>query len=99
MATMHEEVKATLESAGMKHIVRALRAHHKAAYRKYRNCGSVEQMLNLQTVQKVIDTTLPQIIEGLMNSHIPEPAIKGAPKRKEWSFADWIARIPFRWHR
>lgn len=87
----YEEIKATLESPGMKHIVRGLRAHHKAVYRKYRECGSMEELLNLQTVQKVIDTTLPQIVEKIMNSHL-DPK-KDTNPSLWFRFTEWVAKI------
>lgn len=84
----YQEIKDTLDSPGMKLIVRALRAHHKAVYRQYRNCGSMEQLLNLQTVQKVIDTTIPQVLEQLLNAHVEQP--KNGPKKQEWFFDQWV---------
>lgn len=92
--SVHQDIKDTLESPGMKHIVRELRAHHKMVYRKYRDVGSPEQLLNLQTIQKVIDTTIPSIIEKLMNKHVvPAP---GKPMKQEWFFMDWINKIRHR---
>lgn len=83
----YQDIKDTLESPGMKYIVQALRAHHKACYRQYRSCGSMEELLNLQSAQKVIDTTLPQVIEKLMNAHIDQP--KTGPRKQEWFFEAW----------
>jgi len=89
MKTPYQEIKETLESPGMKHIVKALRAHHKAAYRKYRDCGSMEELLNLQSIQKVIDTTLPQVVERLMNAHV-KPVKPNTPRKLEWLFESWV---------
>ena len=88
--TDYEQIKATLDSPGMKLIAKGLRAHHKAVYRKYRDCGSMDEMLNLQTVQKVIDTTLPQIITGLMNKHVEPKTPKASPEW--WHFWQWFEK-------
>lgn len=89
--TDYEKIKATLESPGMKLIAKGLKAHHKAVYAKYRTCGSMEELLNLQTVQKVIDTTLPQILNSLMNKHIEMKPPQKSPEW--WEFGEWIKRM------
>lgn len=90
--SQYQEIKDTLESPGMKYIVAALRAKHKAVFREYRKCGSIEQLLNLQTIQKVIDTTLPELMEQLMNKHVVQP-LPPAKKKQEWFFMEWVKRF------
>ena len=87
----YEAVKATLDSPGMAIIVKGLKAHHRAIYAKYRTCGSMDELLNLQTVQKVIDTTLPQILTGIMNRHVEPKTPAKSPEWWRWS--EWLKNI------
>lgn len=88
--TDYEEIKATLESKGMKLIVKELRGIHKGVYRRYKDC-SPNELVHLQQLQKLIDTTVPQIIERLMNKHL-EPRIH--KKTEEWwHFDKWIKKL------
>ena len=87
----YKEVQATINSAGAKIIAKAMMDHHQAIYAKYRTCGSMDELLNLQTIQKVIDTTLPQILTGILNKHV-EP--KTPPKSEEWwRFDKWLVKM------
>lgn len=69
MSSVYQEIKATLESPGMKHIVWALRSYHKSQWRSLRDCPP-ERLQEIQSVMKAIDTALPLIIETLMNKHL-----------------------------
>lgn len=83
--TDYEEIKATLESKGAKIILHELRNVHKATYRRYREC-SPDELIHLQQLQKLIDTTLPGILERLMNKHLDKT--KKSPEW--WHFAEWF---------
>jgi len=89
--TDYEKIKATMDSAGMKLIAKGLKAHHRAVYKQYRSCGSMDELLNLQTIQKVIDTTLPQIITNLMNKHVEPKTPKSS--LEWWHFWEWFKTI------
>ncbi len=95
--TPYQEIEATLNSAGMAYIVKALRNAHKAAYRRYRTCTS-DQLQDLQAAQRMIDTTLPAIIERLLNQHVE----KG--QKQEWFFEKffkcpqwWVDHVKVPW--
>ena len=89
--TDYEAVKATIDSPGAKIIAKAMMEHHQAIYAKYRTCGSMDELLNLQTIQKVIDTTLPQILTNILNKHV-EP--KTPAKSPEWwRFGEWLVKM------
>ena len=91
--TEYEQVKATLDSPGMKLIVRELRKTHKSVYKKYRSCGSMDELLNLQTLQKVIDTELPRVLEKLMNRHLEEEKNKKTVAAEWWHFSKWFEKF------
>lgn len=82
----YSDIKATLDSPGMKYIVKALREYHKGCYRKYQTC-TIEQLAHIQATQKFIHTDLPMLISMLMNAHVPPK------KKKEWFFEAWIAKF------
>lgn len=89
--TDYQKIKATLESPGMKLIVAELKRTHRNVYGKYRKCGSMDELLNLQTLQKVIDTELPRILNHLMNRHV-DP--KTPPKSPDWwRFDEWFNKL------
>jgi len=90
----YTDIKETLESPGMKHIVRALRNVHKSAWREYRQCKDVAHLSRVQTTQFVIDTLIPEVIEKLMNAHIPAPDRPAKIKTPEWwKFWEWARKI------
>lgn len=88
-------VKETMESEGMKYIVQALRAAHMGAYRRYRTISTDQQLAHLQEVQKVIDTTLPAIIERLLNQHLVQEG--SAPPPKQEHFFEKFFKCPASW--
>jgi hypothetical protein len=89
----YDEIKATIESPGMGYILRALRAEHKRLWREYRACRTEVDLAKVQTAQLMIDRTLPGILEGLMNAHIPKDRRDIAKKRGEWwSWLPWYEK-------
>ena len=87
----YDDIKAVLESPGMKLITRELNRRHIAASLEYRNASTMEQVLNLQSLQKVIDTALPEIYEELMNKHIEQ-----RPRQRShewWDVSAWIKKV------
>jgi hypothetical protein len=92
--TPYQEIQETLESPGMKRILRAFRAYHKAQWREYRKCKTEVELAKVQTAQVILDTVIPGIIETLLNSHIPEKDRDKARKRGEWwEFWGWFMRM------
>ena len=89
--TDYEELKATLESPGMKLIAKQLKAVHRGCYPKYKQAHTMQEVIELQTTQWVIDKVLPDIINALMNKHVPP---KTPAKSEEWwHFWTWLAKI------
>jgi hypothetical protein len=91
--TPYQELNVTLESPGMRRILRVLRAYHKAQWREYRKCKTEVELAKVQTAQIMIDTVIPGIVEALMNAHIPEQERDRARKRGEWwHWREWYDR-------
>jgi hypothetical protein len=93
MSTQYEDIKETLDSAGMKHIVRAFRSYHKSQWRALRDC-SPERVREIQAVMKAIDTAMPLVLENLLNKHLD--AKKESDRSIWFIFADWVKK--FRYH-
>lgn len=90
MANISQEVKETLSTPGMKHIVAALRGFHKSQWRKLRDCDP-GQVREIQAVMKAIDTALPLILERLINQHLD--AKKDRDPSLWWKFQDWVKKF------
>jgi hypothetical protein len=88
--TPQEEVRATLNSPGMKIIARELRALHKAAFLQYRGCQDIVMLTKVQTTQFVLDTLIPKTIEKLMKDEKP------VPEKEKWSFWAWLKNIKWK---
>lgn len=67
--SVRDDIQDTLNSSGAKHIIKALRSYHKSQWRKLKDC-TPDQLREIQSVMKAIDTALPLIVEKLMNQHL-----------------------------
>lgn len=69
--SMYQEIKDTLDSPGMKHIIRAFRNAAKGYWRMTLTC-TPEQLPHLQANIKAIKHTMPDTLNRMMNKHLKE---------------------------
>ena len=90
-----EKVKETLSTEGAKVIVAKMQQVAKATYQKEQKADPFKEpgeIVKPSHLRNVIETLLPQILEGVVN-YDPEAIDKKIAPKERWTFKGWVNKI------